>query len=242
MSTLFPIVSLVIVSLVTIPLENIFRGTLSRIILFFLYLAVCLQFLHSHVQLVIFGGAVVLGYLTDTLGVYCKKWYYNTSSGYLLWPGIGWAALTLVLLYSYEKTSLLALSILFGLSLLIISLRRKYLFQHTAYKFVFLLAKLSLFFVFPKLYILSFGIGILIEFLGVEVCKIWHYRKLSYLQIGTGYAVFMVYIQMLVQNIFYTPNSIVTVFLIAFPLGYTLHIVYNMFTHNLLPLKTPASV
>jgi len=163
----------------------------------------------------------------DTIAVYKKHWKYNTKSGYVLWAGPAWGFLTLVVFRLNETISseliiLLALSVLF---LLVTNIKKnlspKNYFASPWIPFAFICLFLS-----PSLFLVSLAIGIIFEYIAVELLKTWTYPKPIYGLIGLGYGTLMVYLQLVLEliggnksvvNLFFV--IILTVFVLLHKLG-----------------------
>jgi hypothetical protein len=202
MEVFLPFILLLLVSAAFTLLDIRFHNWVSGVILLLLYLAISCYLIHDRVTLFIFLVAVTMGYLTDCIGVYTKGWRYRTKNKYSIWAGMGWAALTLTVFRTFVFLQFGTVFFFLLPALFILWKRNKHFLKATSSGLPLLFAELSMAIISPQLFLLSFSVGIIIEFLAVEGYKIWSYPEISYLQIGTGYATFMVFVYFFTQLLF----------------------------------------
>lgn len=171
-----------------ILLHNRFPTWKMGLIICALIFVLAMVLMTSPLEWVLFTiGGVAYG-LIDMLFVYLKRWRYNTRSGYCIWVGVGWGFLTLVIYRLVELATPMFLMgfLLFTLAVLCIRLKNN-IPQYGFEVLTTLLLTLTIF-VFPKLFLISFCMGVITEFTAVEIFKTWKYQYPNYLQMGIGYA------------------------------------------------------
>lgn len=139
---------------------------------------------------------IVFGFITDTAGVYTKKWRYrlwDDNFDYSIWVGFFWG-IVMVVTYQIGMNISLSTAILCSIPLLW-GLERAYGKTETNnYLFIgrtvfTLLASIQ----FLPLFFVSVFSGIFIEFAGTHGIPNWKYtNNMSFIFIGTGYALMMV--------------------------------------------------
>jgi hypothetical protein len=171
-------------------LHNRFNNTFGIVLVSFFLL--CGSYLLIDTQqsfLVLFGG-ILIGLITDFLGVYTRRWKYHTKDGYNYWIGFAWGFVTLVI---YQ---LRALSIPWLVLLLIaasaILVKKKNNLPRTTFEWIFTVLKVIGIILYPAIFVLSLTLGIIIEYLAVEVFRSWHYANVSYLIVGMGYTTIVI--------------------------------------------------
>ena len=144
--------------------------------------------------------ASILNVLFDTAEVYRKKWQYNTESGYVYWAGLGWGFVTLIVKQLSTKISLPLLVVLALITLGVILSRNKSELNFSRYsKSTWLVFAVLALFISPQLFLVSFFIGILFEFIAVEVLHSWSYSSPIFILVGIGYGTLMVVIDVLLE-------------------------------------------
>jgi len=171
----------------------------SLIINFFCFVGAYLIISSTWDWVLFFVGSILnLGF--DTAEVYRKKWRYNTNNGYVYWAGPGWGLITVIVKQASESINLLGLLVLGIIVALIIATRNKSELQLENYKrstwLVFALLALV---IFPKLFLISFFVGIIFEYIAVTVLKSWSYSSPIFVLVGIGYGTLMVVIDVLMQ-------------------------------------------
>ncbi|GIK83762.1 MAG: hypothetical protein BroJett025_03840 [Patescibacteria group bacterium] len=142
----------------------------------------------------------ILNLCFDTAEVYRKKWRYNTKNGYVYWAGPGWGLITVIVKQASESVGLPALLVLGSVVALILLTRNKKELQLENFKrshwlFFAVLALV----IFPKLFLISFFVGIIFEYIAVTVLKSWSYNSPIFILVGIGYGTVMVVIEVLMQ-------------------------------------------
>ncbi len=171
----------------------------SVVINFFCFLGAYLIISTTWEWVLFFVGSILnLGF--DTAEVYRKKWRYNTKNGYVYWAGPGWGLITVIVKQASESVGLPALLALGSIVALILLTRNKKELQLENFKrshwlFFAMLALV----IFPKLFLISFFVGIIFEYIAVTVLKSWSYNSPIFILVGIGYGTLMVVIDVLMQ-------------------------------------------
>ncbi|MFW9777459.1 MAG: hypothetical protein ACFFE8_01315 [Candidatus Heimdallarchaeota archaeon] len=163
-------------------------------------------------EILLFIMGIILGYLTDIIGVFGKKWWYPHYSNrlYSLSAGYGWGIITLIIfrLYFYiiEDSAnimswiLLAVFLFLWISAEIVwgqpNLSNPWLIIRTVLTILFLLISDDILF----LLVAAAG-AVYLELLGTSL-RIWIYydKAPSYLHLGAGYAQ-LSYVCFLIANL-----------------------------------------
>ena len=135
----------------------------------------------------LFALGTITYLFVDTIAVYQHEWRYNTKSGYVVWAAVPWGLMTVVISHFVSHFDIV-FSFFFLLAALILVLSRAKkdvkAFQIDTGMLLFTLLSLLL---MPKVFILAFGMGVILEYVAVTVFKAWSYTKLTFIQIGLGY-------------------------------------------------------
>ena len=158
-------------------------------------------FADSAVEVVIFLTGTALGYLVEFLGVYTRAWRYNTRNGYSNWTGVGWGLLILVI---YKAQAMpWPVQIIILIPAVIIALRQiRNEGISSWFELVEFATRALAFFIAPGMWVLSFSLGILVEWVGTELFPTWKYPTLRYIRLGTAYPLLVILATHSVEYIF----------------------------------------
>ena len=173
----------------------------SRLVDFFLTiigLSICLFYVENRVELIIFLFGIIFGYISDLLGVYAKMWKYATKNGYSYWVGTGWG-LFFLFVYKAKNITLIETLPLIIISIIISFKYSKKIFSEEKYQRIGYVIKILAFFLNPVFFLYVYSMGTLIEFIAVDLFKVWKYESLEYFRIGTGYALFYIYPERIIE-------------------------------------------
>ena len=171
----------------------------SVVIIFFCFLGAYLIISTTWEWVLFFVGSILnLGF--DTAEVYRKKWRYNTKNGYVYWAGPGWGLITVIVKQASESVGLPALLALGSIVALILLTRNKKELQLENFKrshwlFFAMLALV----IFPKLFLISFFVGIIFEYIAVTVLKSWSYSSPIFILVLIGNCTLIVVIDLLMK-------------------------------------------
>lgn len=148
-------------------------------------------FVASAVEVAIFLTGTALGYLIEFLGVYTRAWRYNTRSGYSNWTGVGWGLLILIIYKAQAMPWPVQLMILIPAILIALrQLRNEGIFGW--FEAVEFATRALAFFIAPGMWVLSFSLGILVEWVGTELFPTWKYPALRYIRLATAYPLLVI--------------------------------------------------
>jgi hypothetical protein len=145
--------------------------------------------------LCLIGGAVYT--FIDAVAVWRKMWKYNTSHGYVFWAGAGWGLLTIIIYRLFSQFDLFFAVFLLLLTSFIAVVRHRDELNIHLYSIPYLIFSFLCIILFPQLFIIAFGMGVLIEFTAVEVFKTWKYPRPHYLYLGMGYGLLLCFTALL---------------------------------------------
>lgn len=116
------------------------------------------------------------------------------------WAGPGWGLITVIVKQASETVSAPLVLVLGIIVALILLTRNKKEFQINSFKKSYWLVFAVLAFViFPKLFLISFFVGIIFEFIAVVALKSWSYNSPVFVLVGIGYGTLMVVIDVFMQ-------------------------------------------
>ena len=172
-------------------IHNRINSLLSDAIIVSIGALTALYFVDSAVEVVIFIVGSALGYVVEFFGVYTRAWRYNTRNGYSNWTGTGWGLLILVIYKAQAIGWPVQVAIL--IPAVIIALRQMRNEGITGwFEVVEFVTRGLAFFIAPGAWVLSFSLGILVEWVGTELFPTWKYPKLRYLRLATAYPLLVI--------------------------------------------------
>jgi hypothetical protein len=176
----------------SLVLHNRFKSWWIGVFLILTYLVVSHFFVTSSQEWWLFLFGVIAYGVIDTLAVYFHLWKYNTTHGYAIWVGPAWGILTILIHHMVLQASWPFIVFILAVAGMFIYSRKKREFDRSWFTLSgfnilkILLIPLCLF-ILPQTFLISFGMGVLIEFLAVEYFHTWKYPKPTYLQLGLEY-------------------------------------------------------
>ena len=210
------------------------KRDIYQVVVLLLGVAVSWVYLESERDLLVFSLGLILGYVSDWIGVYNGYWKYQTQNGYSWWVGLGWGLVTMVVfqavvLSNYYLAGLLIVSV----GLILANKNEKESFAVWSS----LLLKLAFLVVYPKLFVLAFSLGVVLEYVAVERLKLWEYQRLSYVQIGTGYGLLVGVVALVVDALmigFENKTWLLGVFLMVYSTTWLLALLRTQFKGKLI--------
>lgn len=190
MSTIYVITIFTLIGAAAIVLHKKYNNTFG-VVLVSLLLSIGSYFLiDDKIALYVLIGGVIIGYITDFLGVFTNRWKYFTNDSYNYWIGFGWGFVT-IMIYQLRSVhwSLLILTSAVALAILF---KKKNNLPRSKFEWFFTVLKIILGMMYPSIFILGIALGTIIEYLAVEVFKAWEYSNLSYLIVGIGYSTIII--------------------------------------------------
>ncbi len=188
---------------VVLLIHNKYKNNLfTQINLVFLIFLVAALNISGIQEFILFFVSGIIYFGLDTLAVYKNHWRYNTKSGYVLWAGPGWGLATLVIFRLADLAHLSFIFLLLFVTLLLISkrLKKELKLSHFSQSYWLPFALISLV-LNPSLFLISLCVGIILEYISVEIFKAWKYDNLVFTLIGIGYGTFMVFVNILISFI-----------------------------------------
>jgi hypothetical protein len=168
-------------------LHNKFKSWWIGSFLILTYIAVSYFFITSIQEWWLFIFGTIAYGVIDTLSVYFHLWKYNTTHGYALWAGPAWGILTILIHHIVLDATWPFIIFLLILASIFIYSRKSREFNFSHFEIFKILLIVACGVLLPKIFLISFGMGVLIEFFSVEYFHTWKYPDPSYLQLGFEY-------------------------------------------------------
>jgi hypothetical protein len=229
--------TLLLISIATFAIHNRFNSRANTLALILAGIGVSYLLIKTPMDLAVFLVGSIFGYVSDFLGVYTKKWRYNTPDGYCWWVGIGWGIFSLYI-FRLQEASTFFVGMLLCISLVFLFVTKKARPPETMGEVFNFCLMMAAFFFYPTVVGLSFTLGICVEYVAVELFHTWTYRNTSYLQLGTGYTIMLVAILYIAGSFFSLPPVSHLLLICTIPVYFVLRTVVELL-HGRRNLLTP---
>lgn len=181
----------------------VYNKTRKELYMFLFIIPYSYFLLTNQKDIIIYLLGTVSGYISDFIGVKRGLWKYPTKSGYSLWVGLGWGVVMLSL-SKMQNISLILALILSAIYILISFLFDNLKFWNKSSLLVYPVFLLVLLGSYPKILLIAFFIGPLIEFVAVHILPTWkYYMKFSYFISGLSYGALIYFILITSDLLFY---------------------------------------